>query len=475
MLEYMDFKTRLATSVAQNNSLVCVGLDSELSKLPSKFKSSKEPMYEFNCAIIDATANLVCAYKANSAFYEAEGPSGIEQLQKTVAYIHDKYPGIPVILDAKRADIGNTNTGYTKFIFEYLNVDAVTVHPYLGHEAIEPFLEYKDRGIIVLCRTSNSGAAEFQDLEANGQRLYQTVAQNVHDKWNVNNNCLLVVGATYPKEMKEIREMVGDDMTFLVPGVGAQGGDIEATVRAGVNNYGDGMIINSSRGIIFASDGDDFAEAARVETEKLRGEINKYRHTDLVLALHRIGAIKFGEYTLKSGIISPIYLDLRILVSYPDELKQVAKAYSGLLRSVSYDRMAALPYAALPLVAATSSENNQPWIYTRKEAKDYGTKKLIEGEYNPGETIVVVDDMTTNGASKLEVIAPFEKEGLKVKDVVVLLDRQQGASKILSKKGYKLHAVLTFDVVLDTLLREGMIDQAMCDSVKSFLAANQAK
>ena len=286
---------------------------------------------------------------------------------------------------------------------------------------------------------------------------------------------MLVVGATYPEELSNVREIVGDDMTLLVPGVGAQGGDVEAMVRAGINAYGEGIIVNSSRDIIFASDGDDFAEVAAAKTAELKDQINKYRHVELILSLARVGAIKFGEFTLKSGIVSPIYLDLRILVAYPEVMRQVAKAYTGLLRTVTYDRMAAVPYAAMPLVAATSAENSQPWIYTRKEAKDYGTKKMIEGEYSAGETIVVVDDMTTNGASKLEVIAPFEKEGLIVKDVVVLLDRQQGAAKILAKKGYKLHVVLTFDVVLSTLLQENIIDTVMYESVKEFLANNQAK
>lgn len=469
MLGSMNFQNMLETSVAQNNSLVCVGLDSEVAKLPAKFRKAKEPQFEFNKAIIDATADLVCAYKPNSAFYEAEGAVGIEQLRKTVEYIHDKYPNIPVILDAKRADIGNTNQGYTQFIFEYLGIDAVTVHPYLGQEAIQPFLDYKDKGIIVLCRTSNDGAGEFQDLESDGQKLYQKVAHAVRDRWNKNNNCLLVVGATYPEEMKEIRAMMGDNTTFLVPGVGAQGGDVEKMVRAGVNAYGDGIIVNSARGIIFASGGDDFANAARAETEKLRDEINKYRHTELVLDLHRNGIVKFGEFTFKSGIVSPMYIDLRMLVSNPSTMKRVAKAYTGLLKNLKYDRMAAVPYAAMPIVAAISAENEQPWIYTRKEAKGYGTNKMIEGEYQEGETIVVVDDLVTNGDSKFEVIAPFEAVGMKVSDCAVLLDYNKGAKAKLAKKGYDLHAVLTVPEVIETLHREKAIDEAKYDEVCEFL------
>jgi orotidine-5'-phosphate decarboxylase len=272
----MDFKKKLQWAEDNNNSLVCVGLDSDLKKLPASFKNVKKPQLEFNKAIIDATADLVSSYKANSAFYEALGADGLEQLRDTVAYINKKHPNIPVLLDAKRADIGNTNDGYIDYVFNYLGMDAVTLHPYLGGEALQPFLDLKDKGMIILCRTSNPGAAEFQDLQVNDRPLYEEVAETVATKWNANKNCLLVVGATYPEEMKAIRKIVGPDMPFLVPGVGAQGGDVEAVLRAGLaNNHG--LIINSSRGIIFASSGDDFAEAARNETIKLRDDINKYR------------------------------------------------------------------------------------------------------------------------------------------------------------------------------------------------------
>lgn len=286
---------------------MCVGLDSDWGKLPEAVKKESYPQYVFNKAIIDTTHDLVCAYKPNSAFYESMGNEGIRMLKMTCDYLHDTYPEIPIILDAKRADIGNTNNGYVEFAFTYLRADAITLHPYLGSEALQPFLDQKDKGCIILVRTSNKGARELQDLivdpnvilrakpeessdtKASSSRsfaeaqddnrkepLYKFVAKTVINKWNKNNNCLMVVGATYPKELAEIRKLAGD-MTFLVPGIGAQGGDIETTLKAGLNSQKSGLIINSSRSVIFASKGSDFADRARIETLKLRNQINAFR------------------------------------------------------------------------------------------------------------------------------------------------------------------------------------------------------
>jgi orotidine-5'-phosphate decarboxylase len=269
----MGFLQKLDAAVEKNNSLLCVGLDPDDTKLPA----SQTSYLDFNKAIIDATAEFVCAFKPNSAFYEARGAAGIEQLKQTCDYIREKYPGIPVILDYKRGDIGNTNKQYADFAFEYLGVDAVTIQPYQGQTALQPFLDYKDKGIIVLCKMSNEGSGEFQDLDTGGRKLYQRVAENVSTKWNANGNCLLVVGATYPQELSDIRGLVGDDMVLLAPGLGAQRGDMEATLKAGLNKAGKGLIINSSRAIIYASDGEDFAEKAAVAAANMRDEINKYR------------------------------------------------------------------------------------------------------------------------------------------------------------------------------------------------------
>lgn len=272
----MFFRSKLDNIVGKNNSLLCVGLDSDIDKIPQFIVQGEHPQSTFNKKIIDATYDYVCAYKPNTAFYESRGKAGIEALKMTCEYLHEKYPDVVLILDAKRADIGNTNEGYAKFAFDYLGADAITLHPYLGKEALKPFLDREDKGLFILCRTSNSGAGELQDLKFDGKPLYQILAEKVVKDWNYNGNCGLVVGATYPSELEIVRRIV-KDLPLLIPGIGAQGGDTEKTVKAGVDSNGQNAIINSSRGIIFASAGNDFAQIARIEAEKLREEINKYR------------------------------------------------------------------------------------------------------------------------------------------------------------------------------------------------------
>ena len=271
----------LLAELWQKNTFVCVGLDSDYQQLPETVKQGKgveEALFVFNRAIIDATHDLVCAYKPNSAFYEARGDSGLRALIRTVQYIKEVYPSIPVILDAKRADIGNTNLGYVQAAFDIIGADAITVHSYLGKEALAPFLARAEKGIIVLAKTSNPGAGEFQDLLVGPAQepLYQVVARHVAEQWNTNGNCGIVIGATYPRDLQQARAIVGD-MPILIPGIGTQGGAVAATVTAGQDSKGQGMIINAARGVIFAARGSDFAQAARAETARLRDEINQYR------------------------------------------------------------------------------------------------------------------------------------------------------------------------------------------------------
>ena len=253
---------------------LCVGLDSDYRKIPTELQKLPvaEAIFQFNRALIEATAEHCCAFKPNSAFYEGYGIPGIEALIKTANFIRENYPKHLLILDAKRADIGNTNQGYAQAAYEIFRAHAITVHPYLGREALLPFLEDRNHGVFVLCHTSNPGAAEFQELKINGTDLYKIVAAKVSQEWNQNQNCGLVMGATYPEQLAEVRKLAVD-LPFLIPGIGAQGGDLEQTVINGLNQSGNGIIINASRSIIYASSGQDFALDAAKEAARLNEAI----------------------------------------------------------------------------------------------------------------------------------------------------------------------------------------------------------
>jgi len=270
----MNFISAIEAAWEKKNTLLCVGLDPDLNKIPPHIRKMDTPVFEFNKAIIDSTSDLVCAYKPQIAYYSASGSEG--ELEMTIEYIHRNYPAIPVILDSKRGDIGSTANMYAMEAFDRYHADAVTLNPYMGGDTLEPFLNREEKGIIILCRTSNPGAKEIQDLESNGKKIYRIIAEKASKQWNYNGNILLVVGATYPRELSEIRA-IAPDIHFLIPGIGVQGGDVEKAVRNGRNLNGTGMIINSSRAIIYASSGEDFAHAARTAAMWLRDEINLYR------------------------------------------------------------------------------------------------------------------------------------------------------------------------------------------------------
>ncbi|HIE17134.1 MAG TPA: orotidine-5'-phosphate decarboxylase [Dehalococcoidia bacterium] len=261
----MKFGDRLLATSRRNKSLLCIGLDPDPELMP------EVSLLEFNKAIVDATVDLVCAYKPNLAFYEALGIDGLSVLQKTIEHIPDY---IPVIGDGKRGDIGNTAKAYAKALFVTFGFDAATVNPFLGFDSIEPFIDYKEKGVFVLCRTSNPGAVDFQDLvDARGVTLYEAVAQKAKE-WNVHGNIGLVVGATYPSDLRMIRQLC-PEMLLLIPGIGAQGGDLDSVVKYGVDAHGEKAIIVAARQILYASRGKDFAEAARRCAQELRDRINQ--------------------------------------------------------------------------------------------------------------------------------------------------------------------------------------------------------
>jgi uridine monophosphate synthetase len=461
----MEFYRWLAEAARRHDSLLCVGLDPRPERL-----ALGDTLFDFNRRIVDATRDLVCAYKPNFAFYESAGPSGLEALRRTVAYIHET-ADIPVILDAKRGDIGSTAAAYARAAFEVWGADALTVNPYLGSDSVTPFTAYAEQGVFLLCHTSNPGATDLQTLPCPSRPLYEAVAERAAE-WGTG----LVVGATYPQALARVRALA-PEAWILLPGVGAQGGDLEAALAAGLRADGLGIVVNSSRGVIYADNPRQAAASLRqqIETARSRTQPSPFDfRAALTLALADIGAIQFGEFTLASGKRSPIYIDLRLLASHPRVLQQVAWAYATLLRSEleigeAGTRLAAIPYAALPIGTAVALELGMPLIYPRKEVKDHGTARQIEGEFQPGDRAVVLDDLITTGGSKLAAIAPLELAGLEVRDVVVLIDREQSGREELAEAGYRLHAVLGLGEMLDVLVAADRITTQQRDEVAAFL------
>jgi uridine monophosphate synthetase len=493
MTSFIQF---LEERVLQVDSLLCVGLDPHWNELATPSAQAAE---SFCLRLVEATAPLAAAFKPNSAFFEVFGDQGLGALARVIAAIPDE---IPVILDAKRGDIASSAQAYAKAVFDRLGAHAVTANPYLGKDALDPFLEDPQRGVFLLCKTSNPGSHDFQDLLVNTLKisepysesgdhlalqipgitdlpLYEYVAK-LAQSWNHPDNLGLVVGATHPGALQRVR-CLAPDLWFLSPGVGAQGGDIQVALQAGLRPDGLGMLVNVSRDISRSPD-------PRQEAGKLRESINQVRrsltkstnpplqppfftplHASIADALLEHGCIKFGQFTLKSGLSSPIYIDLRRLVGDPQLLSLVASAYLPVLRGLSFDRLAALPYAALPIGTAISLLGGWPLVYPRKDVKEYGTRVGVEGIFQPGERLVVIDDLATTGGSKFEAIERLSAVGLDVRDVVVLVDRQSGASQVLEKSGYRLHAVFTLSQLLDHWQATGKAHDEKIDAVRRFL------
>jgi orotidine-5'-phosphate decarboxylase len=274
----VTFIDKLSAAWTANNSLLCVGLDPDIARFPAHLQQQPDAIFAFCKAIIDATADSACAFKPQIAYFAALRAE--DQLEAICDYLRKNHPHIPIVLDAKRGDIGATAEQYAREAYERYGADAVTVNPYMGSDSVAPYMEWKDRGVIILCRTSNPGGSDLQFLKVDGKPIYQHVAQLVADKWNTNGQCGLVVGATFPDELAQVRKIVGN-MPLLVPGIGAQGGDIQATMNAGKTANGSGMMINSSRAILYAKadekTGEDFAQAARRVALETRDTINQFR------------------------------------------------------------------------------------------------------------------------------------------------------------------------------------------------------
>ncbi len=501
-----SFNGKVERLQARGNYL-CVGLDNSPSMIPSEYKvlGEEEGTFQFNKEIIDATADLVCAFKPNVAFYE-ESIEGERALERTVEYIHKTYPGIPVIGDNKVGDIGPTSAAYARKLFRRYKFDAITVSPNLGSEALKPLLSEKDKGIIVVVKTSNPGGGEFQDLPiaiddfttdvdekielmriAGGTKipLYLAEANRVARHWNKENNCAIVVGATYPEQAKQIRAM-DPHIQFLVPGIGTQGADLQKAVAASMSANNGGIIVNSSSGISFAkrqqigpNQIETVGQAARREALKLRDGINYYRENpegfsdsqkELARALFDTGVIKFGEFRLKlhekhpEAPLSPIYVDQRVLRSATNEIKLLAcKVLQELTTDLKFDVYADTPTAITPLVSLLSYVNGIPMITPRGE-KTHGSGAKIDGDYEPGKTVALsFDDVITSGASANDAINTLRAAGVIVKDFVALVNREQGGVEAIRNNDCTPHWAFDLSNLLEYYKRTGIVDSATYD------------
>ena len=468
----MNFFDKLQGSISQNQSLLFVGLDPNPEMMPKHYNSQDimSDLQNWLQFIITETADFVCAYKPTLGFYEALGVPGLELLQKILTVIPSH---IPIILDAKHSDL-NTSTVFARAVFTQWNIDAITLSPYTGQDHVAPFLVYPDKAVFILCCTSNLGAEALQQYPTNESPLYLQVVKESKN-WGTPEQLGLEVGTINPEVLALIRA-VAPERIIMARSVWAEGSNLNQILEAGLSANGDGLLIPVPQDMLSQPKLAENIQVLRAEINQAKTKIvrdastcavwlsdvsvsNQHPQQDLILQLYDIGCIMFGSFVQASGATFPYYIDLRKIISNPQIFNQVLSAYEKILSSLNFDRLAGIPYGSLPTATGLSLRLHCPMIYPRKEVKAHGTRRLIEGSFYPGETVVVVDDILITGKSVMEGAEKLKSAGLNIQDIVVLIDHENGVKSRLLDNGYQGHSVFTLSEITETLYQVGRISQ----------------
>ena len=476
----MNFFAKLNQASEQNKSLLVVGLDPNPEMMPSQYRGKTgnliHDLQTWLEWVIDETSDRVCAYKPNLGFYQALGIAGLQLLDN----ILNKIPKhIPIILDAKHSDL-NTSTVFAQTIFDQWQVDAVTLSPFAGQDHAAPFLVYADKAVFVLCHTSNPSAVALQEYPHPDNPFYLEVVKQVQS-WGTIEQVYLEVGTNNPEIISKIRT-VAPERIILLRSIWSEGADFTQILQAGFDRNGEGLLIPIPQDFLSKDNLAEEVQTLNQEVKQIRSTLiqsgsscelwtsnvclfNKHPHQELILQLFDIGCLLFGEYVQASGATFSYYIDLRKIISNPQLFNQVIKAYAEILKNLTFDRIAGIPYGALPTATGLALDLRRPMIFPRKEVKAHGTRRLIEGNFNPGEKVVVVDDILITGNSVMEGAAKLESADLKVEDIVVFIDHEKGVKNKLAQNGYRAHAVLPISEITATLYEAGRITSAQYQSV----------
>jgi len=476
----MDFFARLEKRIESTDSVLCVGLDPSFSRTEIRERGAAacaKAALDRNRRIVEAVAPQTAAFKPNIAFYEALGSSGMDALRTTLEFIPRE---VPVIIDAKRGDISNTAEAYAQALYGELGADAVTLSAYMGLDTLDPFLKWEDKGIFVLCRTSNPGAGFLQDIDFHGKPLYLEVARQVA---GLGRGVGLVVAGNDLKALRRVRQEA-PQAWFLSPGIGAQGGQADQAFAAGARDDGKGILVMVARAVADAENPEAAArelnEAMRsARDSNIRSRASGFASADLpraddplkrrfVESLLKTSCFRLGEFVLKSGKKSPFYIDLRKLVADPEAMRIAGQAYARLASSCVYDSIAGIPSAGLPLATAASLEIGAPMIWPRMPVKEHGTGNRVEGIFHAGTRALLLDDLITTGASKVEAIDILRSEGIVVEDLVVLIERGSEGRSDMDRAGVRLHAFIHVRELFDVLLSGGHISEPQYRDLLAF-------